>query len=76
MHPVSASEYSKRTLKQYNNDAELAYEKTGLRLPLTYENVKGRVGRIIKGCATIMDKKPKLIFRKEQHEERKQRKRR
>tara|TARA_R110002153_G_scaffold160393_1_gene312732 strand:+ start:1027 stop:1524 length:498 start_codon:yes stop_codon:yes gene_type:complete len=61
-YPLYAFEFSQRKLKQYNNDPELAFQKTGLRLPLTMSNIRGQVGKIYKKCSTIMDRKPKLVF--------------
>ena len=62
-YPLSASKLSQRFLKRYDNNPDLAFERTGLTVPLTFENVKGKIGLIYKRYgSTIAGRKPKLVF--------------
>lgn len=61
-YPISAYHFSKSILKQYRYNREQAFKKTGYRLPITKNNVKGQIGRIHRGSSTIMDQKGKLVF--------------
>ena len=61
-YPLSAYKFSRSLLKRYKFNRRVAFEKTGIKLPITRENVRGQVGRIQKSCGQTYDRKPKLVF--------------
>ena len=59
-YAIHASEYSKKQLARFNNDSDLAFEKTGIRYPLTPKNVYGHMKKF--NFKTCMDKTAVLIW--------------
>ena len=61
-YPISAYKFSRNILKRYKFNRMVAFQKTGYRLPLTRENIKGQLGKIHKDSCRSYDRKGKLVF--------------
>ena len=61
-YPLSAYKFSRSILKRYKFNRRVAFEKTGIKLPITRENVRGQVVKIQKRYQQEHGSKPKLVF--------------